>query len=108
MRQKGARNNNPSSQMFKYHFRTYLIKSIGAKHSINANCQLDNNSLLTSVKQLLKKSNEDSIEENFEKDVENLLKMNIPFSSRSYISKQATGYVTGFIFKKIGYRYWQL
>lgn len=97
MRQRGARNNNPSSQMFKYHFRTYLINSVGSKHSINANCEGDENSLLTSVKQFLKKCDEDTVEENLDDFVDSLLKMNIPLSSGNFISKQATGYVAGFI-----------
>lgn len=100
MRQKGQ-NNKPTCSQFQQHFRTFLINHIGTKHSANANCQDDTKSVLSSVLKLVQSPPEVAVIDDCQNDVTILENTNIPLLNNKYISKQATGYVTGIVLTNV-------
>lgn len=92
---------NPTTTIFKIHFKSILINNLATSHFVGANCEKYSAATITAIKNFVnqpQRMKEDII---LDKELDILRKLNISAIVRNRITKLATGYVSGFVFKKL-------
>lgn len=100
IRSHGVRNVNPTCYSFICAYKSLIINNFSSCHSINANCEDDENSVLDNLKCLLTDSSEDNFEENTFDDslVYNSNSPLEPIDNNAVIVTHS--YIAGFLAKK--------
>ncbi|XP_052737630.1 uncharacterized protein LOC112053250 isoform X1 [Bicyclus anynana] len=108
IRSNGVRNTNPTCDQFINSYKTLIINSFGTPHSVNANCEDDNNVLFKSMENFLQKETcADKNESRKNVQSINLLleELETPIqpsqeTGKNFINKETKKYVAGWILKK--------
>lgn len=61
LRQRGARNVNPTTVHFSHYYRNILIGTFTSTHSLGANCEDDHSEMLISLKRFVTQVSYDSL-----------------------------------------------
>ncbi|CAK1597574.1 unnamed protein product [Parnassius mnemosyne] len=104
IRSNGVRNTNPTCAQFINAYKTLLVNNLSSPHSVNANCEADDNKCLQSLSYLLK-STTDSVpqEENINFNIDLLIeKWNkaCDEDQHNIIHNESKRYVAGYIIKR--------
>lgn len=104
IRQRGGPCKNPTTILFQS-FKTLMINNLTTRHSLHANCEEDTITSLTAIEKFVFlrpiPSTMDNVPSEVRKHVTIIKNMNITVSLTNKISKLATGYVAGFVYKKL-------
>ncbi|KAF9796595.1 hypothetical protein SFRURICE_012688, partial [Spodoptera frugiperda] len=102
IRSNGIRNTNPSCNQFINAYKTLIINNFNSPHSLNANCEKDNNYLFQSLNHLINTPACTSSNDDFACEVDSLITVmgNIKSNVNNVVHDESKKYVTGYIIKK--------
>lgn len=106
IRSNGVRNTNPTCAQFVNAYKTLLVNNLVSPHSVNANCEADDNKCLQSLCHLLNDPQDSAMQEknsNFHIDsfIDNLsLPITVGDDEHNVLYNESKRYVAGYIINK--------